>query len=138
MKALLREARKAQASHGVSVRKKTAVVREPQQAMLATCADGVRGARDSALLLLAWTGGGRRRPEFVGLQIEDLRRLDDDFWLYALGATKTDRSGVRREKPLRAGGTGAERLARYGTDQQRPAVSPRVQRGASGGCWSVQ
>jgi len=100
VKTLLREARKAQARQGVSVRKKTAVVLEPLQAMLATCTDGVRGTRDRALLLLAWSGGGRRRSEIVGLQIEDLRRLDADTWLYALGTTKTDSSGVRREKPL--------------------------------------
>lgn len=100
VKTLLREARKAQARHGVSQRKKTAVVLEPLQAMLATCSDGVRGVRDRALLLLAWSGGGRRRSEVVGLQIEDLRRLDTETWLYALGATKTETSGVRREKPL--------------------------------------
>ncbi|MBF8757259.1 site-specific integrase [Pseudomonas guariconensis] len=100
VKTLLREARKAQARQGVSVQKKTAVVLEPLQAMLATCTDGVRGVRDRALLLLAWSGGGRRRSEIVGLQIGDLRRLDADTWLYALGATKTDSSGVRREKPL--------------------------------------
>jgi integrase len=36
----------------------------------------------------------------VGLEIGDLRRLDVETWLYTLGATKTDSSGVRREKPL--------------------------------------
>lgn len=100
VRTLLREARKAQARHGVFVRKKTAVVLEPLQAMLATCTDGVRGTRDRALLLLAWSGGGRRRSEIVGLRVEDLRRLDADTWLYVLGSTKTDSSGVRREKPL--------------------------------------
>jgi len=101
VKTLLREARKAQARQGVTRRKKTAVALEPLQAMLATCTDGVRGLRDRALLLLAWSGGGRRRSEVIGLQVEDLRRLDSDTWLYALGATKTDTGGVRREKPLR-------------------------------------
>ncbi|EMV7338274.1 TPA: site-specific integrase [Pseudomonas aeruginosa] len=100
VKTLLREARKAQTRQGVSVRKKTAIVLEPLQAMLATCTDGVRGVRDRALLLLAWSGGGRRRSEIVALQTEDLRRLEADTWLYVLGATKTDSSGVRREKPL--------------------------------------
>lgn len=38
----------------------------------------------------------------VGLQIGDVRRLDADTWLYALGTTKTDTGGTRREKPLRA------------------------------------
>jgi len=35
------------------------VVLEPLQAMHATCTDGVRGVRHRALLLLAWSGGGR-------------------------------------------------------------------------------
>jgi len=77
--------------------------------MLATCSDGVRGLRDRALLLLAWSGGGRRRSEVVSLQISDVRRLDADTWLYALGATKTDTGGTRREKPLR--GPAAHALA---------------------------
>ena len=101
LKTLLRDARKAQARQGVAVRKKTAIVLEPLLALLATCSDGVRGVRDRALLLLAWSGGGRRRSEVVGLQVGDVRRLDADTWLYALGATKTDTGGVRREKPLR-------------------------------------
>ncbi|QEY71750.1 site-specific integrase [Pseudomonas denitrificans (nom. rej.)] len=101
VKTLLREARKAQSRQGVSVRKKTAAVREPLEAMLATCTDGVRGLRDRALLLLAWSGGGRRRSEVVGLQISDVRPLDADTWLYTLGMTKTATEGVRRELPLR-------------------------------------
>jgi hypothetical protein len=42
LKTLLREARKAQSRQGVNVRKKTAIVLEPLQALLATCTDGVR------------------------------------------------------------------------------------------------
>ena len=101
LKTLMAKARRAQVKRGVSVRKKTALVAEPLHAMLATCTDGLRGIRDRALLLLAWSGGGRRRSEVVSLRVEDLRRLDVQTWTYALGATKTDRSGVRREKPLR-------------------------------------
>jgi integrase len=111
LKTLLRDARKAQSRHGVMVRKKTAVVIEPLQAMLATCTDGVRGLRDRALLLLAWSGGGRRRSEVVGLQVADVRRLDADTWLYTLGATKTDTGGIRREKPLR--GPAAQALSAW-------------------------
>lgn len=101
LKTLLREARKAQSRQGVNVRKKTALVLEPLQALLATCDDGVRGVRDCTLLLLAWSGGGRRRSEVVGLQMGDVRPLDADTWLYALGVTKTDTGGTRRENPLR-------------------------------------
>lgn len=99
--ALLSKARTAQVRRGVRVRKKTAAVREPLEAMLATCTDGLRGLRDRALLLLAWSGGGRRRSEVVGLQVDDLRRLDAATWTYTLGTTKTDASGTHREKPLR-------------------------------------
>lgn len=109
VKTLLREARKAQSRQGVSVRKKTAAVREPLEAMLATCSDGVRGLRDRALLLLAWSGGGRRRSEVVGLQVGDVRQLDAQTWLYALGVTKTETEGARRELPLR--GPAAQALA---------------------------
>jgi integrase len=111
VKKLLHQARKAQVRHGVTVRKKTAVVAEPLQALLATCTDGVRGVRDRALLLLAWSGGGRRRSEVVGLQVTDVRRLDADTWVYALGRTKTDTSGARREKPLK--GDAAHALAAW-------------------------
>lgn len=111
VRTLLREARKAQARQGVSVRKKTAIVLEPMQAMLATCTDGIRGVRDRALLLLAWSGGGRRRSEVTGLQVEDLRKLDDHTWLYALGSTKTDTGGVKREKPLK--GPAAQALSAW-------------------------
>lgn len=68
--------------------------------MLATCDDGVRSVRDRALLLLAWSGGGRRRSEVVGLQVGDVRQLDADTWVYTLGVNKTDTGGIRREKPL--------------------------------------
>ncbi|NVZ64365.1 site-specific integrase [Pseudomonas gingeri] len=111
LKTLLRDARKAQSRQGLTVRKKTAIVLEPLQALLATCTDGVRGKRDRALLLLAWSGGGRRRSEVVGLQIGDVRRLDADTWLYALGTTKTDTGGTRREKPLR--GPAAQALTEW-------------------------
>lgn len=114
VKTLLSKARKAQARRGVSVRKKTAAVAEPLHAMLNTCTDGLRGVRDRALLLLAWSGGGRRRSEVVGLRVTDLRRIDDDTWMLTLGATKTDASGVQREKPLR--GDAAHALQAWITD----------------------
>lgn len=101
VKALMRDAQKAQARGGIMIRKKTALVAEPFKAILDTCSvDGLRGIRDRALLLLAWSGGGRRRSEVVALQVADVRKLDADTWLYSLGVTKTDTAGVRREKPL--------------------------------------
>jgi len=130
LKTLLRDAGKAQVRRGIAVRKKTAVVVEPLQAMLATCDDGVRGIRDRALLLLAWSGGGRRRSEVVGLRVGDVRRLDEDTWLYALGATKTDLGGMRREKPLR--GPAAHALAAW-LDVAPASAGPLFRRLYKGG-----
>jgi len=130
LKTLLREARKAQSRQGLAVRKKTALVLEPLQALLATCSDGVRGVRDRALLLLAWSGGGRRRSEVVGLQVSDVRRLDADTWLYALGSTKTDTGGIRREKPLR--GVAAQALSAW-LDAAPAASGPLFRRLYKGG-----
>ncbi|HBO6410938.1 TPA: tyrosine-type recombinase/integrase [Pseudomonas aeruginosa] len=140
VKTLLREARKAQARQGVSVRKKTAAVREPLEAMLATCTDGVRGLRDRALLLLAWSGGGRRRSEVVGLQVGDVRQLDAATWLYALGVTKTETEGVRREKPLR--GPAAQALAAWlaaglSSDQVARIVQRRAKLAGLEGDWAA-
>lgn len=111
IKTLLAKARRAQAKRGVVTRKKTAAVAEPLQAMLDTCTDGLRGVRDRALLLLAWSGGGRRRSELVELQVEDLRQLRPGTWTYALGRTKTTAAGPRREKPLR--GEAAQAVAAW-------------------------
>ena len=101
VKTLMAKARRAQAKRGIVTRKKTAAVAEPLQAMLDTCTDGLRGLRDRALLLAAWSGGGRRRSELVALQVGDLRRLRPDTWTYALGRTKSNATGPIREKPLR-------------------------------------
>jgi integrase len=129
LKTLLSKARKAQARRGVAVRKKTAAVAEPLRAMLATCTDGLRGVRDRALLLLAWSGGGRRRSEVVGLQINDVRRLDAGTWVYALGTTKTNTSGVRREKPLRGEAAAALEAWMHAAPRTDGPLFPRLFRG---------
>jgi len=51
--------------------KKAAITLEPLQAMLATRDDSLRGVRDRALLLFAWSSGGRRRS---GLRLKRLAR----------------------------------------------------------------
>lgn len=126
---LLEKARAAQARRGVTVRKKTAAVRESLEAMLATCTDGLKGVRDRALLLLAWSGGGRRRSEVAGLRVEDLRRIDDTTWTYALGVTKTDDSAVRREKPLRGPAVDALEAWLSAAKLTEGALFRRLQRG---------
>lgn len=144
IKTLVAKARRAQAKRGVVTRKKTAAVAEPLQAMLDTCTDGLRGTRDRALLLLAWSGGGRRRSELIALEVGDLRQLRPDTWTYALGRTKTQAAGPRREKPLRGDAARAvaawleaakltegplfRRLYRYGTVGPRGLSSDQIAR----------
>ena len=101
---LLRRARRAYASRGVTAGRKAALTREPLEAMLATCTDGLHGIRDRALLLFAWASGGRRRSEVTAAVMENLVRIDAQTYLYRLARSKTDQAGTRTnpdaEKPL--------------------------------------
>jgi integrase len=100
---LVRRARRAYASRGVATTRKTAATREPLEAMLATCTDGMHGIRDRALLLFAWASGGRRRSEVAAAVMGNLVRVEEGY-LYRLAHTKTDQSGMGSmpgaEKPL--------------------------------------
>lgn len=100
---LLHRARRAYASRGVTTKRKTAATREPLEAMLATCTDGMRGVRDRALLLFAWASGGRRRSEVAAAMMGNLVRVEEGY-LYRLAHSKTDQSGADSvpgaEKPL--------------------------------------
>ena len=58
---LMAMTRRAYAKRGVTVRKKDALTRDPLMAVLATCDESLRGLRDRAILLFAWSTGGRRR-----------------------------------------------------------------------------
>ena len=53
-----------------------------------TCDDSLRGLRDRALLLFAWSSGGRRRSEVVGATVENTRKVGEDY-LYLLSHSKT-------------------------------------------------
>ncbi len=99
---LLRSARNTQVHEGERVLKKTAATADPLQAMLATCQDdGLRGLRDRALLLVAWSSGGRRRAELAQIQLADLMRQSSGDYLLTLGLGKTERDGSTRGKPVR-------------------------------------
>ena len=59
-----------------------AVTMDILEKLLAACDDSVKGIRDKALLLLAWTSGGLRRSEIAAAQVEHLTRIDNDFLLH--------------------------------------------------------
>jgi integrase len=58
-----------------------AITKEIFEMLLTVCDDSVKGIRDKAILLLAWTSGGRR-SEITAAQVEHLVSVADDFLLH--------------------------------------------------------
>jgi integrase len=101
---LVRRIRRAYASRGIRPTSKTALTKNPLEAMLATCTDGLIGIRDRALLLFAFSSGGRRRSEVARAVMENLVKVDEETYLYRLTHSKTDQAGTAHntdaDKPL--------------------------------------
>ena len=100
---LLAKTRRAYAKRGAKPNKKPALTKDPLQALLVTCDDSLRGVRDRALLLFAWSSGGRRRSEVTGATMENLTRLGPGRFSYALLHSKTNQSGAEDQdahKPI--------------------------------------
>lgn len=101
---LVRRIRRAYAARGVRPAAKAALTRDPLEAMLATCTDGLIGLRDRALLLFAFASGGRRRSEVADAVMENLVKVDAQTYLYRLMHSKTNQTGtacnVDADKPL--------------------------------------
>jgi len=100
---LISKTRRAYAKRGVTQDKKAALTKEPLEALLATCDDTLRGVRDRALLLFAWSSGGRRRSEVTDATMENVRRVGERAYVFSLLRTKTNQSGSERQdsnKPL--------------------------------------
>jgi integrase len=99
---LMRRVRRAHAQRGELPRPKPALTKDPLEAMLATCTDGLVGKRDRALLLFAWASGGRRRSEVTSAVVEQLFAIDANTYLYRLTHSKTDQTGAGShiEKPV--------------------------------------
>lgn len=100
-RAVLRSARNTQVHEGERICKKTAATAAPLQAMLATCDNSPAGLRDRALLLVAWSSGGRRRAELAAIRCEDLLLQASGDYLLTLGLSKTERDGQTRSKPIK-------------------------------------
>ncbi len=99
---LIRRVRRAHAKRGELPKPKQALTKDPLEAMLATCNDGLIGARDRALLLFAWASGGRRRSEVTAATMEQLRLVDPETYLYRMTHSKSDQlgAGSDMDKPL--------------------------------------
>jgi integrase len=96
VKELIVKTRRAYAKRGDFANKKDALTREPLQAVLATCDESLRGKRDRALLLFAWSSGGRRRSEVASADMRFLQALDGGEYVYNLAHSKTNQAGTER------------------------------------------
>lgn len=94
---LISKTRSAYAKRGVRQDKKAALTKEPFEALLATCDDSLRGVRDRALLLFAWSSGGRRRSEVTDATMENVRKAGDLAYVFTLLRSKTNQSGAERD-----------------------------------------
>jgi integrase len=100
---LLTKTRRAYAKRGALPHKKDALTKDPLQAVLATCDDSLRGKRDRALLLFAWSSGGRRRSEVAAADLRFLKPSGPGEFSYHLAHSKTNQVGADRpedHKPL--------------------------------------
>lgn len=101
---LVRRIRRAYATRGERPASKTALTKDPLEAMLATCTDGLIGLRDRALLTFAFCSGGRRRSEVTAAVMENLVKVDAQTYVYRLTHSKTDQAGTEHnadaDKPI--------------------------------------
>jgi len=99
VRALMAAARRGRARQGLAPQKKRAATLDVLEAMLASCGDDLRSLRDRALLLFAFSSGGRRRSEVAAAQVENLSTVPGGF-LYRIPWSKTDQQGSGREVPV--------------------------------------
>ena len=111
---LMSRTRKAYARRGEQPAKKDALTRDLLEQLLQTCDDSLRGRRDRALLLFAWSSGGRRRSEVAGADMRHLRAVGPQEFIYTLAHSKTNQSGrdaPENHKPVT--GRAAQALAEW-------------------------
>ncbi|MFO1305615.1 MAG: site-specific integrase [Burkholderiales bacterium] len=100
---LMSRVRRGHAKRGALPRRKAALTREPLEHLLATCDDTLRGKRDRALLLFAWSSGGRRRAEVAAATRENVHKVGEGLWLYSLAQSKGNQAADDRpenDKPI--------------------------------------
>jgi integrase len=81
--------------HGIAQKQAKALTREDLFAILDAMGDGMKDARDRALLLLGFAGGFRR-SELVGLDVTDIEHVRQGI-IITLRHSKTDQEGAGRK-----------------------------------------
>lgn len=99
---LMAKTRRAYAKRGALPHKQPALTRKPLEALLETCDGSLTGLRDRALLLFAFSSGGRRRSEVTLATLENLQREGDEF-VFVLPHSKSNQAGIdlaENHKPI--------------------------------------
>ena len=100
---LLAKTRRAYSKRGVVQDKKAALTKDPLEAVLATYDDSLRGVRDRALLLFAWSSGGRRRSEVTAAATDNVKKISARTYVFTLHRSKTEQAGTNgqdNDKPI--------------------------------------
>ncbi|WP_370678421.1 site-specific integrase [Comamonas sp. GB3 AK4-5] len=129
---LLSRTRKAYARRGEQPQKKDALTRDVLEQLLDTCDDSLRGLRDKALLLFAWSSGGRRRSEVTGADMRHLRAVGPQDYVYTLAHSKTNQSGLdapENHKPVTGRAAAALRSWLAAAGIQEGAIFRRIRKG---------
>lgn len=129
---LLAKTRRAYSKRGVVQNKKAALTKDPLEALLATCDGSLRGVRDRALLLFAWSSGGRRRSEVTAATTDNVKKISARTYVFTLHRSKTDQAGTNgldNDKPIVGLAADAldDWLARSGV--KTGAIFRRIRRG---------
>jgi integrase len=85
-----------------SQKKNKAITKGILENLLQTCeGGGLIDIRDKALLLFAFSSGGRRRSEISDAMVHDLETDSEGNFVYRLPKSKTDQEGKGNEVPLK-------------------------------------
>jgi site-specific recombinase XerD len=93
------KARRAMILNGVEVEKKAPAVKSVIEKLIATCDDSLVGKRDKALILVAFSSGGRRRSELSALRVSDVQKISGGYQI-RMYHSKSDYSGIPKLYPV--------------------------------------
>lgn len=80
--------------------RKAAITKDILDKLLATCVgETIRDSHDRALMMVAFSAGGRRRSEVVAMKLEHLERCDEGFYL-TIPSSKTDQGAKGQVVPI--------------------------------------
>ena len=89
------------AMYGGKGKKKKAITKDILEDMLLTCKGHLIDVRDKAVLLFAFSSGGRRRCEVINADMSNLTETSEGDYIYNLRESKTNKTGEDDYKPVK-------------------------------------